>query len=148
MRLMPLTWWWRWGTSQGINKVIRAHRLWTMNNIRVIFHDKYNYKAFKAMDRRCVHWWKLTSWTFTSGLVSRNCTNRGWSRSFPPSDIACSVDDNIPEVRGDANRTRERPTEPFRVFMWNGVAVWRAVTKWTWSEPLCFMFPFGFIFLH
>lgn len=36
---------------------------------------------------------------FTSGSVSRNCTGRGWSRPLPPYHVACSVDDDIPEVR-------------------------------------------------
>ncbi|XP_077439781.1 growth hormone releasing hormone receptor, like [Vanacampus margaritifer] len=33
----------------------------------------------------------------STGQVSRNCTNGGWSRPFPPYDVACSVDDGIPE---------------------------------------------------
>lgn len=41
----------------------------------------------------------LMSSPFTSGAVSRNCTAGGWSRPFPPYHIACSVDDDIPEVR-------------------------------------------------
>ncbi|XP_030643214.1 growth hormone releasing hormone receptor, like [Chanos chanos] len=32
-----------------------------------------------------------------TGTISRNCTSRGWSRPFPPYDIACSVDDDLPE---------------------------------------------------
>lgn len=35
----------------------------------------------------------------TTGSVSRNCTSGGWSRPFPPYHVACSVDDDIPEVK-------------------------------------------------
>uniref|UniRef100_A0A8C2ZDA6 Growth hormone-releasing hormone receptor n=1 Tax=Cyclopterus lumpus TaxID=8103 RepID=A0A8C2ZDA6_CYCLU len=34
-----------------------------------------------------------------TGSVSRNCTRGGWSRPFPSYHVACSVDDDIPEVR-------------------------------------------------
>nr|XP_057929087.1 growth hormone releasing hormone receptor, like [Doryrhamphus excisus] len=34
----------------------------------------------------------------TTGSVSRNCTDGGWSRPFPPYHQACSVDDDIPET--------------------------------------------------
>ncbi|XP_061895548.1 growth hormone releasing hormone receptor, like [Entelurus aequoreus] len=34
----------------------------------------------------------------STGLVSRNCTDGGWSRPFPPYHVACSVDDDIPET--------------------------------------------------
>lgn len=34
------------------------------------------------------------------GTVSRNCTGSGWSRPFPPYHVACSVEDEIPEVSG------------------------------------------------
>ncbi|KAM9385822.1 growth hormone releasing hormone receptor, like [Pholidichthys leucotaenia] len=33
-----------------------------------------------------------------SGSVSRNCTDGGWSRLFPPYHIACKVEDDIPET--------------------------------------------------
>lgn len=34
-----------------------------------------------------------------TGSVSRNCTSGGWSRPFPPYHVACSVVDDIPEVK-------------------------------------------------
>uniref|UniRef100_A0AAY4CBB7 Growth hormone-releasing hormone receptor n=1 Tax=Denticeps clupeoides TaxID=299321 RepID=A0AAY4CBB7_9TELE len=33
----------------------------------------------------------------TSGVVSRNCTGRGWTRPFPAYHVACSVEEDIPE---------------------------------------------------
>ncbi|KPP70287.1 growth hormone-releasing hormone receptor-like, partial [Scleropages formosus] len=38
--------------------------------------------------------------TLSLGTVSRNCTSDGWSEPTPPYHIACSVEDDIPEVRG------------------------------------------------
>lgn len=40
--------------------------------------------------------------------MSRNCTSGGWSRPFPPYHIACSVDDDIPEVRLQAESAEVR----------------------------------------
>ncbi|KAL2089442.1 hypothetical protein ACEWY4_014130 [Coilia grayii] len=37
-----------------------------------------------------------------TGTISRNCSSSGWSRPFPPYHEACSVEDDIPEVRVDA----------------------------------------------
>ncbi|XP_054646738.1 growth hormone releasing hormone receptor, like isoform X2 [Dunckerocampus dactyliophorus] len=34
----------------------------------------------------------------STGSVSRNCTDGGWSRPYPPYHVACSVDDDIPET--------------------------------------------------
>ncbi|XP_049580473.1 growth hormone releasing hormone receptor, like [Syngnathus scovelli] len=33
-----------------------------------------------------------------TGQVSRNCTDGGWSKPFPPYHVACRVDDDIPET--------------------------------------------------
>lgn len=52
--------------------------------------------------------WNWISLPFTSGSVSRNCTSGGWSRPFPLYHIACSVDDDIPEVRLQAESAEVR----------------------------------------
>ncbi|TMS19921.1 Signal peptide, CUB and EGF-like domain-containing protein 1 [Larimichthys crocea] len=43
-----------------------------------------------------------------TGSVSRNCTSGGWSRPSSPYHIACSVDDDIPEVRAAGARQIKR----------------------------------------
>lgn len=41
---------------------------------------------------------ELKIYAICLGTVSRNCTGSGWSRPFPPYLVACSVEDEIPEV--------------------------------------------------
>ncbi|KAM7388336.1 hypothetical protein PAMP_024516 [Pampus punctatissimus] len=48
-------------------------------------------------ERHCLQYIAEDGNKSAEGSVSRNCTNGGWSRPFPPYHIACSVDDDIPE---------------------------------------------------
>eukprot|EP00064_Thunnus_orientalis_P008933 superscaffoldBa00001099_g8956 len=49
-------------------------------------------------ERHCLQYIAEQGNRSAEGSVSRNCTNGGWSRPFPPYHIACSVDDDIPET--------------------------------------------------
>ncbi|KAF3834877.1 hypothetical protein F7725_027435 [Dissostichus mawsoni] len=63
----------------------------------------------ETVERRCPAVFSL--FRNNTGSVSRNCTSGGWTRAFPPYHIACSVDDDIPEVRnarGEADKDTEQ----------------------------------------
>ncbi|XP_054646741.1 growth hormone releasing hormone receptor, like isoform X5 [Dunckerocampus dactyliophorus] len=48
----------------------------------------------------------------STGSVSRNCTDGGWSRPYPPYHVACSVDDDIPEEATLCQELHPHPTLP------------------------------------